>query len=71
MSGRHLALHDEHAFVGRFTPDEEAAARAEILEALHRFARRTTAVPGDDVLRHFDARLRAAQERDERAATRA
>lgn len=49
-------------------PEAEALERADLLQRLHRFAHATGAQPGDDVLRHFDGRLRSAQERQEHAA---
>lgn len=48
-----------------FTTDEEADERLDLLNRLHRFAHATGAAPGDDVLRHFDGRLRSALERQE------
>jgi hypothetical protein len=68
MNGRACQHPTENLYL--LTADEEAAERAGLLQALHDFAVRTGARPGDDVIRHFDARLRAAQERDERATAR-
>lgn len=51
-----------------FTAEQEADERLDLLSRLHRFAHATGAMPGDDVVRHFDGRLRSAQERQEHAA---
>jgi hypothetical protein len=51
-----------------FTPEQEADERHDLLARLHRYAHATGAAPGDDVLRHFDGRLRSALEKQEYAA---
>lgn len=66
MSGRQVSAAPS-AYTA-FSPEQEADERLDLLARLHRYAHATGAAAGDDVLRHFDGRLRSALERQEHAA---
>jgi hypothetical protein len=65
MSERHITPPDRP--LEPFSDQEERAERAAILASLHRYAHRTGASYGDDVLCWFDIRMRSAIERAEHA----